>query len=199
MLKLALRVVLIMVFFAFAPLASGAPLVTAGPSTIERISVDDLGNQGNGDSVGPVISADGRFVAFHSFADNLVPGDTNGYEDIFVHDRQTGVTELISVDSFGNQSNRWSQEPTISADGRFVAWHSLANNLVPGDTNGDDIFVHDRQTGVTEIVSVDSSGNQIKGNSFHADISADGRLVTFCNGGSVFVHEYVIPIGIPGN
>jgi Tol biopolymer transport system component len=128
----------------------------------------------------PAISADGRFVAFWSNADNLVVGDTNGASDVFVHDRETGVTERISVDSAGNQGNNDSLEPAISADGRFVAFLSGADNLVSGDTNGNlDIFVHDRETDVTERVSVDSVGNQGNNHSLEPAISADGRFVAF--------------------
>jgi Tol biopolymer transport system component len=147
----------------------------------QRVSVDSAGNQGNGYSYdATAISADGRFVGFKSQATNLVPGDTNGAEDIFVHDRQTGVTQRVSVDSAGNQGNGWSEGPAISADGRYVAFYSLATNLVPGDTNGQwDVFVHDRQTGVTQRVSVDSAGNQGNGGSMHTAISADGRYVAF--------------------
>src|SRR5207244_3779910 len=110
-----------------------------------RESVDSTGAQGNQESLFPSISADGRFVAFFSSATNLVAGDTNGSPDVFVHDRQTGVTERVSVDSTGTQGNSVSAFPAISADGRFVAFRSDATNLVAGDTNGvDDIFVHDR-------------------------------------------------------
>ncbi|ETW94823.1 MAG: hypothetical protein ETSY1_33220 [Candidatus Entotheonella factor] len=149
-----------------------------------RVSVDNLGNQGNSTSESPSISADGRFVAFESFADNLVPGDTNGELDIFVHDRQTGQTTRVSVDSLGNEANDFSSIPSISADGRFVAFSSGADNLVPGDTNElRDIFVHDRQTGQTTRVSVDSLGNEANGPSFIesgiSSISANGQFVTF--------------------
>src|SRR5436190_13803833 len=75
--------------------------VSAG--TTERVSVDSAGNEGNGHSLNAAISADGRFVAFRSVASNLVPGDTNRQEDVFVHDRQTGTTERVSVDSDGNE------------------------------------------------------------------------------------------------
>jgi Tol biopolymer transport system component len=168
----------------------------------ERVSVDSSGKEGNSHSVAPAISGDGRYVAFLSGASNLVPGDTNGHEDVFVHDRQTEVTERVSVDSSGKEGKGWSRNPAISADGRYVAFESEASNLVPGDTNGDpDVFVHDRQAGVTERVSVDSSGNQGMGWSFHPAISADGRYVAFdswagnlvpgdTNGrGDVFVHD----------
>jgi subtilase family serine protease len=119
-------------------------------------------------------------VAFESYASNLVPDDTTGTRDVFVHDRQTGATELVSVDSSGNQGNGDSEVRAISGDGRYVAFLSFASNLVPGDTNGFiDVFVHDRQTGQTTRVSVDSSGNQGNGDSYEPKISADGRYVTF--------------------
>jgi Tol biopolymer transport system component len=101
----------------------------------------------------------GLFVAFHSDADNLVPGDTNRGPDVFVHDRKTGVTARISVDSAGNQGMGESYGPAISADGRFVAFASSADNLVAGDTNGQtDIFVHDRKTKVAETAGADLAG-----------------------------------------
>jgi archaellum component FlaF (FlaF/FlaG flagellin family) len=152
----------------------------------ERVSIDSAGNQGNLPSFDPAISANGRFVAFSSFADNLVPGDTNGGDllfgaaDVFVHDRRTGVTTRVSVDSAGNQANNGSLAPAISANGRFVAFGSLADNLVPGDTNGQtDAFVHDRRTGATERVSVDSAGNQGNNGSGGSAITANGRYVAF--------------------
>ena len=118
--------------------------------TTRRVSVSSGGAQGNDVSSDPAISADGRFVAFKSDATNLVPGDTNDSDDIFVHDRQTGTTRRVSVSSGGAQGNGDSLSPAISADGRFVAFESCATNLVPGDTNDAiDVFVHDRQTGTT--------------------------------------------------
>src|SRR5207245_10503824 len=124
-------------------------------------------SQGNGSSGGvsvalpPALWADGRFVAFVSFATNLVAGDTNGATDVFVHDRQTGTTERVSVASDGTESNAASLGSALSADGRFVAFQSDATNLVAGDTNGaTDVFVRDRQTGMTERVSVASAGTQ---------------------------------------
>jgi WD40 repeat protein len=145
-----------------------------------RVSVDSSDAEGNGDSYQPTVSADGRFVAFASYADNLVPGDTNSWSDIFVHDRQTGMTYRVSVDSSGAEGNDWSNRASISADGRHVAYESRSDNFVAGDTNGSpDIFVHDRQTGVTERVSVDSLG--VEGNhwSFNGSVSADGSYVTY--------------------
>src|SRR5438046_3037872 len=101
-------------------------------------------------------------------------------DDVFVHDRQTGTTGRVSVDSAGTEGNGLSVNPSISADGRFVVFYSYATNLVPGDTNGTgDVFVHDRQTGTTERVSVDSAGTQGNSNSDRPSISADGRFVAF--------------------
>jgi Tol biopolymer transport system component len=168
----------------------------------ERVSVNSSGVEGNRDSNRPSISADGRYVAFESSSDNLVTRDTNGESDVFVHDRQSGISERVSVDSSGAQGNNWSAVASISADGRHVVFLSAADNLVPGDTNGQkDVFVHDRQTGVTERVSVDSSG--VEGNDWSAtpSISADGRNVAFYseagnlvpgdtnNAGDIFVHD----------
>ncbi len=148
--------------------------------TTERMSVASDGTQGNGDSSGATMSADGRYVAFFSGASNLVPGDTNDNVDIFVRDRQTGTTERINVASDGTQANDYSQVAAISADGRYVAFESMAGNLVPGDTNGDyDIFVRDRQMGATERVSVASDETQANGFNHVPTISADGRYVAF--------------------
>src|SRR5207244_2213095 len=103
-------------------------------ATTERVSVAPDGTQGDAQSNGPAISADGRFVAFTSIATNLVPGDTNGVADAFVHDRQTGITERINVVTGGAQGNAASGSTlgpsvAISADGRFVAFTSTASNL----------------------------------------------------------------------
>src|SRR5205823_4849985 len=143
--------------------------------TTERVSVASDGAQGNGSSgllsfaFSPALSADGRFVAFVSVATDLVAGDTNVATDVFVHDRQTSTTERVSVASGGGtqgngNSGGFFAFPALSADGRFVAFQSDATNLVAGDTNGaTDVFVHDRQTGTTERVSVASGGSQGNG------------------------------------
>ena len=120
------------------------------------------------------------FVVFESLANNLVTGDTNGVKDIFVYDRNTGTTIRVSVDSSGIQGNGISSAPSISSDGVFVVFESLANNLVTGDTNGaKDIFVYDRNTGTTIRVSVDSSGIQGNEPSSVPAVSSDGKQVTF--------------------
>jgi Tol biopolymer transport system component len=153
---------------------SGAPQVMA------RVSVSSTGAPADGDSSSPSISADGRYVAFRSSASNLVSGDTNQHEDIFVHDRSTRATTRISVSSTGAQANSRSYSPSISGDGRYVAFSSDASNLAANDTNAvEDVFVHDRSTRATTRVSVSSNGAQANGVSASPSISGDGRYVAF--------------------
>ena len=146
-----------------------------------RVSVASDGTQGNDWSYTPSISADGRYVAFQSASTNLVSDDSNGFFDIFVHDRQTGTTTLVSVASDGSLGNNASNSTSISADGRYVAFLSGATNLVSEDTNlgHEDVFVHDRQTGQTSLVSRASDGTQGIYGSSSPSISADGRFVAF--------------------
>ena len=147
---------------------------------ITRVSVSSSGAPANGPSQRSAVSGDGRFVSFSSYADNLVPGDTNGTWDVFVHDTFSGVTTRASVSSTGLQADDWTFSSGISADGRIVVFHGPASNLVPGDTNGTwDVFVHDRDSGVTSFVSVSSQGVLGTGESKSPEISADGRFVVF--------------------
>jgi Tol biopolymer transport system component len=148
--------------------------------TTERVSVSSSGEQGNGDSRDPAISADGRYVVFESTANSLVADDTNADVDIFLHDRSTGQTRRVSVGSAG-QADDDSSDPTISANGNVVVFSSSASNLVPGDTNGrEDVFVHVRESGVTSRVSVRSNGAQARGGpSDSPTVSATGRHVGF--------------------
>lgn len=167
-----------------------------------RASVGAGGIEADGVSLEPDISDDGRFVAFSSSATNLVAGDSNGSDDVFVRDRQSGATTRVSRASDGAQGDQYSLYPSLSADGRFVAFWSAAGNLVTGDSNGvDDGFVHDRQSGVTTRISVSGAGVQGNAASELPRISADGRFVVFDslatqlvagdrNGGrDVFVHD----------
>jgi hypothetical protein len=129
--------------------------------TTERVSVDSYENQGNADSYFPAISGDLRYVAFLSSATNLVPGDTNGFDDVFLRDREAGTTKRISVDNAGNQGNHHSglSRVAIGLDSRFVAYDSAASNLVPNDTNSvTDVFVDpplvDPVGGIAELPDV---------------------------------------------
>jgi Tol biopolymer transport system component len=157
------------------PAASGS-----GPLPLERVSVTGDGSEANGLSGHPALSGDGRYVAFSSYASNLVPGDHNGTGDVFVRDRLMGTIERVSVAGDGGQANDLSEEPAISGDGRYVAFGSHATNLVPGDTNWSyDVFVRDRLAGTTERVSVAGDGGDANGASGEAALSGDGRYVAF--------------------
>jgi hypothetical protein len=145
-----------------------------------RVSVRSNGTEGDGDSQIPDISSSGRFVVFMSSATNLVPGDSNGFSDIFIHDRKKDKTTRVSTRSNGAQADGPSSIPAISADGRFVSFDSQATNLVSGDSNGfNDVFVKDRKTGKTHRVSERSNGAQGDNVSVYSHISPNGRHVTF--------------------
>jgi len=184
-------------FIAFASAASNFVVgVNAGvflrdrlAGTTELASVSTGGAPGNDGSGSPSITADARFIAFESNASNLVAGDTNGLTDIFVRDRASGTTELVSVGPSGVQGDSACYSPSISADGRFIAFASAASNLVVSDTNGVfDIFVRDRQSGTTQRVSVSSAGAQGDNHSSQPpSISADGRYVAFTSSASNLV------------
>jgi Tol biopolymer transport system component len=141
----------------------------------------------------PVISADGRYVVFASFAANLMPNDKNQTSDIFIKDLKTGDIRRASVSASGEEAHNaeiiTSDLPSISADGRYVAFDSKANNLVPNDTNalpnnpttGTDVFVKDMQTGAIRRVTLSPSGKQFSGNSYmhKVSLSSDGQTVAF--------------------
>lgn len=145
-----------------------------------RASVSSSGSQGNNFSLGPSISGDGHFVAFTSAASNFFVSDLNETNDIFVRDIQGGQTIIASVSSNGNQANEAVINPSISSDGRFIAYQSFANNLVLDDTNNQtDNFLHDRQTGETIRVSISSEGVQGNNDSWIPTISSDGCYIAF--------------------
>jgi len=166
---------------------AGLALVGAGGGAsaqrTERASVDSAGAQGSFDSVGVSLTADGRFVVFSSDATNLVANDRNLSSDVFVHDRLTGVTALVSIDANGNPADDASfffSCDAISDDGRFVGFTSDASNLVPGTIDfGDRVYVKDLQTGAIDLVSVDSAGNEANLCADLNAISAYGRAVAF--------------------
>jgi Tol biopolymer transport system component len=149
-------------------------------NTTERVSEYTGHYEGEGDSQRPSISADGRYVAFDSDDWDLVWGDTNDSFDVFVNDRATTVTTRVSVDDSGTQTNGDSFRPSISADGRYVAYYSEASNLVPGDSNGStDVFVYDRRSGATKRVSVAAAGQEASGDSVRPAIDGSGHLAAF--------------------
>jgi Tol biopolymer transport system component len=158
-----------------------AGVATAQPGTTDRVSLSSSGEQGDQASYLPSVSADGRFVAFDSYASDLVPGDTNGYRDVFVRDRQSRTTQLISLSSSGVQGNDDSAWPSLNADGRFVVFGSLAYNLVfTGYANYYyDVFLRDRHWGTTELISITVAGHEGDDHSWPGSVSADGRFVAF--------------------
>jgi Tol biopolymer transport system component len=157
-------------------------------SQTTRVSVASNGTEGNNFSSSPRISADGRYITFTSDASNLVTGDANGTSDIFVYDRQNNQTTRVSVASNGTQANNYSDEPSISADGRYITFTSKASNLVTGNTNNArNIFVYDRQRNQTTGVSVTSNGTEANNDSYLPSISADGRYITFTSNASNLV------------
>jgi len=178
--------------------------------TLDCVSLDALGAVGNNTSGSPAISGDGRWVAFHSLASNLEPGDANANFDVFLRDRLTGTLERLSVGPLGEAADYFSQTPSITPDGRYVAFSSTATNLIVGDTNNVfDVFVRDTVLDVTRRISVDSQNYQGTSTSQGSSISADGRFVVFqssapnlvlgdTNGGAfnldfdVFVHDSLL-------
>jgi RTX calcium-binding nonapeptide repeat (4 copies)/WD40-like Beta Propeller Repeat len=147
------------------------------------------GAKGNSSSGRPAVSTDGRFVAFESFASNLHPDDADADPDVFVRDLQAGTTTLVSraAGAASSKGNAVSFEPTVSADGRFVAFTSWASNLHPEDADlSSDVFVRDLQADTTTLVSRAAGAAGAKGNdhSFEPAVSADGRFVAFTSAAS---------------
>jgi hypothetical protein len=164
-----------LVFVVTAPSTQALPVAQN-----VRVSVDPAGGDGDAQSIGNSVSNDGRWVAFWSDASNLVSGDTNGKRDIFVRDLQTNTTSLVSVGVGGAPADDINQYPSISGDGRFVAFQSWADNIVPGDTNGfPDIFVRDLKKETTKLVSIDPPLGQANQQSLGSSISTDGRWIAF--------------------
>jgi uncharacterized repeat protein (TIGR01451 family) len=164
--------------------------VQASATTLVSIGFD--GTAGNGTSFIQDISGDGRFVAFVSSATNLIPNDVvDNDPNVYVRDLTTGTTELASVGSDGTRANvGFFDSPAISADGRFVAF-STFDSLTPEDTRpfSLDIYLRDRQTGTTELISVNSDEVPGDGRSEAPSVSADGRFVVFQSDSTNFVPE----------
>lgn len=180
------------------------------PGVTQLVSATRGGAAGNDDSGQDSMTPNGRYIAFISTASNLVAGDTNGDPDAFVKDRLTGEVQRVSVASDGHQGianpllcgggagvpPAGANAPAISANGRYVAFEACFDNLIPGPASGvwlgdtnhaPDIFLHDRVTGKTTLVSVDSQRRQATGASANPSISSDGRYVTFNSGATLVV------------
>ena len=166
-------------------------LTTAGPET-ELVSLNPAGIAGNGESWwsgARSLSTDGRYVVFESFASDLVSGDTNGQEDVFLRDMVTGTTTWVSVGT-GGVSDDLSYNAKISGDGKFVVFESEATNLVPGDTNNRaDVFVRDLAAGTTTRVSVDNNNVQAAQGGYQGVISDDGKKVAFLTDNSLAAND----------
>ena len=163
-------------------------------NTTRRLNLSRQGEQANGPSNRPVISADGRYVAFESTATNLILGDTNGFSDIFVVDVITGAIDMLSLDASGTRANNSNFRPSISSTGRYVSFESSATNLVSSGTSVgvSHIYVRDRDvsgsgtfdtTGniSTVLVSQSSGGTAANGNNLQSVLSADGRYIAFAS------------------
>ena len=152
--------------------------------TTRRVSVASDGTQSNGSSDAPAISADGRYVVFQSSASNLVPGlgNANRWTHIYLHDTVTRRTELIDMAPSGGYSDEGSYEPTVSGDGRFVAFMSTSTNLIAGYTGGErSVYVRDREAGRTELINA--------GYAYSVSISRDGRYVAFDTDGRDLMYQ----------
>ena len=162
----------------------GIGLPAYAQNTTTRVSITNAGAQANGHSQEASLSDDGRYIAFTSGATNLVPGDTNGQQDIFVRDRQLGTTERVNLRNGGAQAlGGFSFGPSINPDGEFILFSSAATNLVANDTNDQfDVFVHNRLTNITIRVSVVSGGAQaVGGGSIQAVMTPDARYLAFAS------------------
>jgi Tol biopolymer transport system component len=188
-----ISVALTVVAFAFA----AAPAAVASQTATVRVSIGVGGADTSANSNWPSVSANGRFVAFSSWANNIVPNDGNDQSDIFVRDLVTGTTRLASVASDGTQANGTSFTPSISADGDVIAFESTASNLVPNDTEGHgDIFVHVMSTGRTTRVSQRPTGVGANEDSVEPSISANGKVVAFSSLASNLVPVAVNATGL---
>ncbi|MCK6447880.1 MAG: hypothetical protein L6Q99_15920 [Planctomycetes bacterium] len=163
--------------------------------TTQRISTNPGGAAGNASSILPRLSADGRFVAFLSTASDLVPGDTNAANDVFVYDAQLGTLTLGSVSTTGGFPNGFSNTCDLSADGRWLVFGTWASNVVAPDTNANgDVILRDLQLGVNVRAGADWTGGQSSFGTYHPHVSDDGRFVAFWSDGDDLVPTHA-PFG----
>jgi Tol biopolymer transport system component len=161
---------------------------TASPQSTTRISTTDSGGELDGYSSNPLVSPDGRFLAFDSDAAGLVADDSNGLRDVFLVDRTTGAIERVDVATDGAQTDGNSSLGGFTPDGRVVLFFSDAANLTDQETPSGGYYVRDRQSGTTELVSVDADGAAIYVDSIYRCISADGRWVFFAGATTGMTH-----------
>ena len=152
------------------------------------ISASPAGEEGNADSYAPAISADGKTVAFESFSNNLVQSDKNGFRDVFVWHSTTGKIDVVSIGAKGAEANAESYEPTVSGDGNFIAFTSMAGNISPTDkgVSNNNVFLRDMQAGTTIMISIDPGTKQGGGGS-NPSISYDGSRIAFYSHTSTLV------------
>src|SRR6185436_7521121 len=184
MLKSAVSSVLVLLaalFVSPAPARAQAPAPWSGIAANEAHRGTPSWSQGTNDMSPHSLSADGRYILFHSTISTLVPNDNNGWNDVFLRDRVTGELTRVSVASDGTEGNNQSGNPVISADGRFIAFSSCATNLDPTDTNGAcDVFIHDRIEHTTTRQSFGPNGEQATiASQYQFRLSGDGRYLVF--------------------
>jgi Tol biopolymer transport system component len=167
---------------------------------VELVSVNMSGTRGNSSSHSPAISADGRYVTFLSNATDLVPKDTNNSGDVFRRDLVNHTTELVSLANDGSQADHISEYPAISGDGRYVAFHSQAQNLLNGIRTPIgfpppdwQVYLRDMVTGTTVLVSATAAGTAGDASSAVPSISDDGRFVAY----SSVATDLVVPDTTP--
>ena len=177
-LKRSVPIIILSTIVALSLFAAAPEVALAATGDVALVSCDASGVEGNDHSGAPAVSTDGRYVAFSSQATNLVSGGTAGYQ-VFRKDLATGAVALVSCDSAGIQGNSGSYAPAVSPDGRYVAFHSDATNLVTPATTGRQVFRKDLATGEVLLVSCDSAGVEGNGASEYASVSSGGRYVAF--------------------
>jgi Tol biopolymer transport system component len=152
----------------------------AAVGNIMLVSANASGTEANNQNTMPSISADGRYVAFRSNATNLVAPATSNFQ-IFRKDLQTGEVKLVSCKADSTQGNNASSYPSMSADGRYVAFASYATNLLSVATSSQQVFRKDLQTGEVKLVSCTAAGTQGSAESGAPSMSPDGEYVAFAS------------------
>lgn len=160
----------------------------ASAQSISYEALDARGFRGDGSPFrSPTVSANGRWLAYESFGDFL-PGDFDGHIDILLRDRLTGSVRIVSVSSSGDGGGLNALSPSMSADGRFIAFQGLSSDLTPGDSNGEhDIFLHDAWQATTTLISSTPAGVSGNGASSAPRISGDGQWIVFSSEASNLV------------